>query len=1340
MAKYHHSSLLSVLLWIGIGTNTVYAQVTLDGTLSTTVSSTDNLNFTIENGDRAGNNLFHSFDDFSVPTNGSAIFNNTIDIENIFSRVTGSNASSIDGLIQANGTANLFLLNPNGIQFGSGASLNLGGSFFASTADTFLFDDGTTFSTTDTSPSPLLSVNVPTGIQWNQATSNPITVQDSTLAVTTGSSLTLVGGDVTLSGSTLTAPGGQVTLGGLSTSGTVDLNSMQPRFPDGVSRTDITLSDISGVNVVDGGNGSIEVQANNLTLSGSSELKAGLTEGVGAVEAVAGDIVINATGDMVMGDRSLIANDLATDALGNGGNIEITTGSLTLTGGSRIQTVTNTSGASGAISVNADGTIDISGFTNDGLFSGILSQSAIETSGAGGNITINSPQDTLTLSERGFIGTLTGSSNNGGGIEINVNALVLETGGQIVTATTNLGNAGDILINATESVTFSGESRDFVPNPFLDLVTLELDDLDFTTEENANVAESGVDGIPYVSVERTPDQIISGTTVLASATDEVTYYSFGVVAEDSRVVLDIDGGFTGEDGSVDTNIFLFNQGTGELVDNNDDSEAAAGGDGSIEVFSTFTTDSLIDTTVSDPGFYVLGVGAFPSGAANNELIEGTSPQVGETYTLHASIENQGTDGISLPVDPFNPDNFNPNIDATSGLFSDTSGGGRGGSLTINTGELVMSDRAQLSAQTTDMGEGGNITLQVNDTISINTSALIKNITEGSGNAGTIQIETEQLTNNGRISSATHSSGNAGSISITAEESVILSADVDNDVGGLIFSDVESDATGDGGNIDVETPILQLLNGSQFSAGTAGQGNAGEIRVVATTVEVRDYLGPFPSGILVRAEGAGNGGTITIEAEQLRLIDGGILDSLTVGTGNAGNIVVQASELVEIRGIDGSGFTSGIVASGEVIGQVLNEGIGSSGNILIETVQLDVDQGRILSTAAGAGDAGDITIRATDITLRDSVVPPLGTGGIAVSVDPEATGQGGNLLIEAGSLHIFDGGEIKASTFGTGDGGNIILNIDEIDVSGFSERGTPSLITASSETDANAGSISITGEQLTVGNGGEISVSGQGLGDAGNLSIVANQLLLSNGGTIQAEVSNGSQGNIFLTANEFLILDQESLISANATNTATGGNIAIASPLIVGLNNSDIAANAVQGDGGNIQINTQSLLGLQFRDRLTDGNDITASSQFGLSGTVAINDFTTDPDSGLVELPSGLVDSSDQIAKGCSSNQGNTFIATGRGGIAASPTELMDGDRAWVDTRDLSAFLSNGDNVGLYVHGKYGSSDSNPVAASQDITLTEATTWHTNADGHIELATVHVTRPDINTHVTCAAQT
>ena len=140
------------------------AQIAEDGTTSTTVTPTAT-GVQIDSGDRSGGNLFHSFQDFSIPTGTEAHFNNANDIANIFSRVTGSNISDIDGLIRANGTANLFLINPNGIIFGENASLQLGGSFFATTADGILFDDDVAFSASDPT-TPLLTSSIPVGANF----------------------------------------------------------------------------------------------------------------------------------------------------------------------------------------------------------------------------------------------------------------------------------------------------------------------------------------------------------------------------------------------------------------------------------------------------------------------------------------------------------------------------------------------------------------------------------------------------------------------------------------------------------------------------------------------------------------------------------------------------------------------------------------------------------------------------------------------------------------------------------------------------------------------------------------------------------------------------------------------------------------------------------------------------------------------------------------------------------------------------------------------------------------------------------------------------------------------
>jgi filamentous hemagglutinin family protein len=132
------------------------AQVTSDGTVNTEVNQTDNVS-EITGGETKGDNLFHSFQEFSIRPGNQAFFNNANAIKNIFSRVTGGNVSNIDGLIRANGSASLFLINPAGIIFGEGARLDIGGSFYGSSTDSILFEDGE-FSATDLDNPPVLTI------------------------------------------------------------------------------------------------------------------------------------------------------------------------------------------------------------------------------------------------------------------------------------------------------------------------------------------------------------------------------------------------------------------------------------------------------------------------------------------------------------------------------------------------------------------------------------------------------------------------------------------------------------------------------------------------------------------------------------------------------------------------------------------------------------------------------------------------------------------------------------------------------------------------------------------------------------------------------------------------------------------------------------------------------------------------------------------------------------------------------------------------------------------------------------------------------------------------------
>ena len=394
------------------------AQISPDGTLPTEVNQNGNLT-TITGGTTEGSNLFHSFSEFSVPTGNEAFFNNADSIDNILSRVTGGNISNIDGLIRANGSANLFLINPAGIIFGQNASLNIGGSFLGSTADSILFPDGIEFSATDTQTPPLLTINAPIGLNFRD---NPgsIEVQGANLRVQPGQNLTLVGGNVSLvDGARISAPGGRVELGGLSATGTINLNeNLSLSFPENVAKADVFLEENSSINVRSNGGGSIVVNADNLTLTGESLILAGIGQNTGTADAQAGDIVISVDDTVSLEENSSIANSIGNNGLGNAGNIELTATNLSLANRSTLgsQTLAQGQGDTGTVRINVS--------------------------------------DSLLLDNSSSIRTqiLDGAEGNAGDVEISANSIELSNRALIFSNTRGVGDAGNLIINADDSI------------------------------------------------------------------------------------------------------------------------------------------------------------------------------------------------------------------------------------------------------------------------------------------------------------------------------------------------------------------------------------------------------------------------------------------------------------------------------------------------------------------------------------------------------------------------------------------------------------------------------------------------------------------------------------------------------------------------------------------------------------------------------------------------------------------------------------------------------------------------------------------------------------------------
>jgi filamentous hemagglutinin family protein len=470
----------------------VTAQITSDGTTATNINAENNQT-TIEGGDRAGNNLFHSFTEFSIPSGTEASFNNATDVENIINRVTGGNISNIDGLLSANGGANLFLINPAGIIFGNNASLDIGGSFLGSTADSVLFPDDVEFSAADPENNILLTVNAPIGLNFRD---NPgyIAVNGSFLQVPTGETLALIGGNVRITGEEsggIFALGGRVELGSVVEAGEVAINGTQSpagfklnsfSFPAALAKGDVELTNFALVNVRGGNGGDITINARNIELSGGefgpSELDAGIETDSGFSGAQAGNIVLNATDTLKIDRDSGIFNRVLENGIGDGGDILLNTSNLSLIGGSQLSTTTLGEGNAGNIQIEAR---EIT--LNNGAK--IDSETNFLAQGKAGNIQINTARLTLTnlsdivantssQNDAGNIfirasdrisaddsaiisqqSTLLGTGN-AGKITIDTGNLFLTNGGLILNGSAGLGNGGAITIKAKDTISLTG--------------------------------------------------------------------------------------------------------------------------------------------------------------------------------------------------------------------------------------------------------------------------------------------------------------------------------------------------------------------------------------------------------------------------------------------------------------------------------------------------------------------------------------------------------------------------------------------------------------------------------------------------------------------------------------------------------------------------------------------------------------------------------------------------------------------------------------------------------------------------------------------------------------------
>ena len=771
-----------------IGGDRVNAQIVPDNTLGAESSVvTPNVNIRgipsdqIDGGAIRGANLFHSFEQLSVLEGRGAYFTNPAGILNILSRVTGANRSEILGRLGVLGNANLFLINPKGIVFGPNASLDVQGSFLATTADAVKLGDAGLFSATQPTTSNLLIVS-PSALWFNAVAAQPIVNRSQTpslinqpnsgglppgLQVQPGRTLALIGGNVLLESGNLTAAGGRIELGSVTGVGQVSLTLSENGFVLGYDSINdfgnISLSNGAFVDASGEGGGDVQIRGDRLSMTQRSNIRANT---LGAENGK--QVVVRAT-EVVLSESSLLSADVTDPGTGTGGDIIIDTGRLLVSGGAGVAAMTYGTGNGGSLLVRASESIELSGTSADdkfasGLFTssegvGMADNGLIAGRGDAGNLTIITGrllvQDAAIVSASTFgagkggslLITASGSievigrasdsyhsngvfaqtfgSGDAGELRINTGRLLVSDGAQVAVGTGGSGSGGNLQITATDSVEVIGTTADGRAASGL-----------FTQSERTASGNAG-----NLSIDTQRLLVRNGAQVSAGTFGSGKGGNLQITAADSVEVIG-----RSANGQVTSGLFTQSHGSGNAGNLRMDTRHLLMHDGALISSRSFETGIAgnIDITARDT-----------LQADNGRIRANTSRSAGGAITIKAgAIRLFGNSDITSNVASGADNGGNINLTAASILAFDDSDilafarDGRGGDITLNTPAFFGENYRPVPRNTDPATLNGNNLVDINATgtlatgnITLPDTTFIQNsLTELSGD----RIDTDSL--------------------------------------------------------------------------------------------------------------------------------------------------------------------------------------------------------------------------------------------------------------------------------------------------------------------------------------------------------------------------------------------------------------------------------------------------------------------------------------------------------------------------------------------------------------------------------------------------------------------
>jgi filamentous hemagglutinin family protein len=1085
-------------------------------------------------GKQIGSNLFHSFGRFDLAGDESATFTSKGSngpIKDVIGRVTDGNPSSINGNIRSKiPGANLYLINPSGILFGPNATVNVSGSFHASTADYIKLSDGARFQAR-TPDGSTLSAAPPAAFGFLNAAPGQITMNGNTLRVHSGKTLGLVGGPVSIIGGTLSAPAGTIRVKSVAGPGEVPAARGTGSKPTVTDYGPVVITHSSTLDVSDQrgsrSGGSVFIRAGMLTVGGGSGIN-GDNFGSGA----GGRLLLHADGNITISEDSAVHASVLGD--GTGAVISVKAGSLSMSR-AQIGDVIIGQGNGGKILVDVAGALSIDGGT------GIRTESTGENAGAPGNIAIRAEK--LTLANTTEISTNTSGTANGGSVTVNTGPLNLENSSKIQSNTSGRGTAGDVIVHAgaayirdiseinagttgpgnagTVKVTVSGDLTISGPD------TNETDIINYTGIGTvANPGSKGTAGNVFVK---------AGNLSIARLLGEISSSTLGEGAA-GNVSVDVTGALliSGPRGNFPTGIVAaaFNQGTG-----NAGSVTVKAGDLSITHQGEISATSAgIGTggsvTVTTPGSLILG---------------GNGTQIAASATVKQS--------------------------------------GQGGLVTVDAGSLTIKGGAQIASTTAGAADGGTVQVTAHGPLSLSDplSGIVASTTS-SGNAGSVIVMAPQITlaSGGAIASTTAGSGMGGSVNVTTPGALVLDG---MGVGGTqIAASAMETSSGPGGPVTVDAGSLTIRGGAQIASTTAGPGEGGNVSVSAANGVSLSGAGPEGGSRITASAGQGSGGKagdVALTAGGAIALSGGAeVASTTDGTGNGGTVKVTAHRPLSL--IDP---LSGIVALASKTAS------GDAGSVMVQAPQITIADGaQIASTTAGTGIGGSVDVTTPGALALDG----MGVGGtqIAASAIGVNSGRGGPVTVNAGLLTIQGGAQIASSTAGLGKGGDVsVMVANGVTLSGMGPAGA-SGITTSAElgSSGDAGQVVLTaGGAIALSGGAEVASSTDGAGNGGTVRVTAHGPLslgdpLSGIVALATKTASGDAGSVMVQAPQITLASGGAIASTTA-GSGMGGSVNVTTPgaLVLdgmGVGGTQIAASAIgmnSGRGGPVTVNAGSLM-------------------------------------------------------------------------------------------------------------------------------------------------------------------